>query len=141
MLHTVDMGTMQWGTMVPDTAERWVMAALQLPLRMSLACQRLLRTVPPMAPRQALTWDVWRTFPDNPIDRLVASGTRCPACPILEQLTAPTLGNWHALQQMSATTGGAALQTVEALDLALEPLWLLLQQAHIPQAGISNQLA
>ena len=62
LLHAEDIGTVEWGAIVPDTACRWITAAAPQPMRPPPACHRLLRTVPPLAPRHALTRDVWRAL-------------------------------------------------------------------------------
>ena len=64
-------------------------------------------------------------------------GARYPPGPVLERLTAPTTGVRHALHRVSAVTEQL---TDEVLDLALEPLWVLYLQTHMPPAGTSNRL-
>ena len=138
LLHAEDMGTVEWGAIVPDTACRWITAATPQPMRLSLACHRLLRTVPPLAPRHAFTWDVWRALLSHPRESLETPGARYPRELVLERLRAPTPGVCHILHRASAPTEQL---TDEVLDLALEPLPVLYPQAHIPSAGTSNQHA
>ena len=60
LLHAQDMGTLEWGAIVPDTACKWITAAALQPMRSPRVCHRLLGTVPPLAPRHALPRYVWR---------------------------------------------------------------------------------
>ena len=138
LLHAEDMGTVEWGVILPDTACRWITAAASQPLRLPPACYRLLRTVPPLAPRHAFTRDVWRALLSHPREWMATPGARYPPEPVLERLTAPTPGVRHVLHRASAPTEQL---TDEVLDLALKPLRVLYPQAHIPPAGTSNQLA
>ena len=55
LLHAEDMGTVEWGAIVPDTACRWITAAAPQPMQSPPACHCLLRAVPPLAPYHALT--------------------------------------------------------------------------------------
>ena len=141
LLHTENMGTVEWGAFVPDTACRWVTAAVSHPMPSPPACHRLLQTVPPLAPRHAVTREVPRALLShhrNWIVWEVIPGARYPPEPVLKQLTAPTAGVRHVLHRASAPT---AELTNEVLDLGLEPLPVLYPQAHIPPAGTSNPLA
>ena len=137
LLHAEGMGTVERGAMVPDTACRWIGAAAAQPMRSPPACHRLLRGVPSLAPHHALTREVWRAMLSHPRERMTNQGARCPPGPVLEQLTAPTLGVRHALHRALALTEQL---TDEVLDLALEPLRVLYPQTHIPPAGTSNRL-
>ena len=123
---------------MPDTACRWITAAALQPMQPPPACHRLLRAVPPLAPRQPLTRDVWRALLSHPRDCMATLGTRSPPGPVRKQLTAPTPGVRGVLHRVSAP---AEQLTDEVLDLALEPLRVLYPQAHIPPVGTSNHLA
>ena len=101
----------------PDTACRWITAAASQPMRSQLACHRLLQTVPPLAPRHALTPDVWRALLSHPREWMATPGTRYPPEPVLERLTAPRPGVRQVLQRASAPTEQL---TDEVLELALE---------------------
>ena len=138
LLHAEDIGTVEWGAIVPDTACRWVTAAAPQPMRSLPACHRLLRAVLPLAPRHALTRDVWRAMLSQPREWLATPGARYPPGPVLNKLTAPTPGVRHVLHKGSTPTEQL---TDEVLDLALEPLGVLYRQAHLPPAGRSNHLA
>ena len=138
LLHAEDMGTVELGAIVPDTACRWITAAAPQTIQSPPACHRLLRAVPPLATRHALTREVWRAMLSHPREWMATPGARYPPGPVLEQLTAPTPGVRHALHRASAPTEQL---TDEVLDLALEPLRVLYPQAHIPPAGTSNRLA
>ena len=50
LLHAKGIGTVEWGTIVPDTAGRWITAAALHAMRPPSACHHLLRTVCPLAP-------------------------------------------------------------------------------------------
>ena len=74
LLHADDMRIVELGAIVPNTACRWIIAAAPQPMRLPLACHRLLRAVPPLAPRRALTREVvirlaesclWKSRPQN----------------------------------------------------------------------------
>ena len=119
------------------TACRWITAAAPQPMRSPLACERLLREVPSLAPQHALTRDVWRAMLSHTREWLTNPGARYPPGPVLEQLTAPTAGVCHALHRASALTEQL---NDEVLDLALEPLRVLYPQTNIPPAGTSNRL-
>ena len=93
--------------------------------------------VPSLAPRHALTRDVWRAILSHTREWLTNPGARYPPGLVLEQLTAPTPGVRHALHRASALTEQL---NGEVLDLALEPLRVLYPQTHIPPAGTSNRL-
>ena len=67
----------------------------------------------------------------------MSPAARYPPGPVLEQLTVPKPGVRHTLHRASALTEQL---TDEVLDLALEPLWMLYPQTHIPLAGTSNLL-
>ena len=123
---------------MPDTACRWITAAASHPMRPPPACHHLLRTVLPLAPRHALTREVWWALLSHPREWMTTPGARHPAGPVLGQLTAPTPGVRHALHRAKAQTDQL---TDEVLDLALETLRVLYPQAHIPPAGGSNRLA
>ena len=138
LLHAEDMGTVESGAMLPDTACRWITAAAPQPLRLPPACHRLLRTVPPLAPRHALTQEVWRALLSHPREWMATSSARYPPEPVLEGLTAPTPGVRHVLHRASAPTEQL---TDEELDMAPEPLRVLNLQGHIPPTGASSQLA
>ena len=118
LLHAEDMGTMEWGAIVTDTACRWITAAAPQPMRLPPACHRLLRAVRPLAPRHALTREVWRAMLSNPREWMATPGARYPLGPVLEQLTAPTPGVRHVLHRASVPT---EQRTDEVLDLAVEP--------------------
>ena len=137
LLHAKGMGTLEWTAMVPNTAWRWITAVARHPMRPLPAFQHLLRTVPPLAPRHALTREVWQALLSHPREWMTTPGARYPPRPVLEQLTAPTTRVRHALHRASAQTDQL---TDEVLDLALEPLRVLYPQAHIPPAGTSNRL-
>ena len=137
LLHAEDMGTVEWGAIVPDTACRWVTAAAPKPMQSPPACHRLLRAVPPLAARHALTRNVCRAMLNHPREWLATPGARYPPGPVLEQLTSPTPGVRNVLHRAFAATEQL---TEEVLDLALEPLRVLYPQAHIPPAGTSNRL-
>ena len=132
LLHAEGMGTVEWGTIVPDKACRWITVAALQPMQSPPACHRLLRAVPLLAPRQALTREVWRAMLSHHREWMMNPGARYPPGPVLEQLTAPTPGVRHALHRASALTEQL---TDEVLDLALEPLRVLYLQTHIPPAG------
>ena len=132
LLHAKDMGTAKSGAIVPDTACRWITAAAPQPMQPPPACHRLLRAVPPLAPRHALTGDVWRAMLSHTREWLATPGARYPPRPVLEQLMAPKPGLGHILHRASAPTGQL---TYEVLDLGLEPLRVLYPQAHIPPAS------
>ena len=102
LLHAEDMGTAEWGVIVPCMACRWITAAGPQPMRSPPACQRLLRVVPSLAPQHALTRDVWRAILSHTREWLTSPGARYPPGPVLEQLTAPTTGVCHALHRASA---------------------------------------
>ena len=138
LLHAEDMGTVEWGGIVPDTACRRITAAALQLMRLPPACHRLLRAVPPLAPRHALTREVWRAMLSQPREWMATPGARYPRGPVLEQLTAQKPGVRHVLHRASAPT---EQHTHEVLDLAPEPLRVLYLQAHIPPAGTSNHLA
>ena len=129
---------MEWGAIVPNTACRWMTAAAPQLMPSPPACHRLLRTVPPFAPRHALTREVWRAMLRHPREWMATPGARYPPGPVLEQLTAPTPGVRHVLHRASAPTEQL---TDEVLDLALEPLRVLYPQTDILPAGTSNRLA
>ena len=136
LLHAEGMGTVEWGAIVSGTACRWISAAAPQPMRSPLACHRLLRMVPSLAPQHAFTRDVWRAILSHTREWLTNPGARYPG-PVLEQLMAPTSGVRHALHRVSALTEQL---NDEVLDLALEPLRVLYPQTHIPPAGTSNRL-
>ena len=138
LLHAEDMGTVEWGAILPDAAFGWITAAALQPMRPPPACHCLLRPVPPLAPRHALTRDVWRAMLSHPGEGMATPVARYLPGPVLEQLTAPTPGVRHVLHRASAPTEQL---TDEVLEPALEPLRLLYPQAHIPAAGTSNHLA
>ena len=137
LLHAEGMGTVDWGAIVPDTACRWITVAAPQPMRSPAACHRLLRAVPSLATHHPFTREVWRAMLSHTREWMTNPGARYPLGPVLEQLTAPTPGVRHALQRASALTEQL---TDEVLDLALEPLWVLYPQTHIPPAGTSNRL-
>ena len=137
LLHAEGMGTVEWGAIVPRTACRWIRAAAAQPMRSPLACHRLLRMVPSLAPQHAFTRDVWKAILSRTREWLTNPGARYLPGPVLEQLTAPTPGVCHALHRASALTEQL---NDEVLDLALEPLPVLYPQTHIPPAGTSNRL-
>ena len=66
LLHAEDMGTVEWGAIVTDTACRWVTEAAPQPMRSPPACHRFLRAVPPLNPRHALTREAWRAMLSHP---------------------------------------------------------------------------
>ena len=121
-----------------DKACRWITAAAPQPMQLPPACHRLLRAVPSLAPRHALTRVVWRAMLSHPREWMATPGTRYLPGPVLEQLTPPAPGVCHVLQRASAPTEQL---TDEVLDVALEPLRVLYSQAGIPPAGTSNHLA
>ena len=123
LLHAEGMGTVEWGGIVPGTACRWITAAAPQPMQSPSACHRLLLMVPSLAPQHAFTRDVWKAILSHTREWLTNQGARYLPGPVLEQLTAPT-------EQLND----------ELLDPALEPLWLLYPQTHIPPAGTSNRL-
>ena len=86
-------------------------------------------TVPPLVPRHALTSEVRRSVLDHVKDWMTSPGTHCPPMQVLEQLTAPT----PSLRYAQLTN--------DVLDVELEPLRALYQQAHIPPPGKSYRLA
>ena len=129
---------MDWGAIAPDSACRWITAATPQPMRPPLGCHRLLRAVPPLAPRHALTRHVSRALLSHSREWIATWGTRYPLGPVLQQLTAPTPGVRHVLHRTSAPTEQL---TDEVPDLALEPLRVLYPQAQIPTAGTSNHPA
>ena len=137
LIHAEGMGTVEWGAIVPGTACRWITAAAPQPMRSPLACHRLLRMVPSVAPEHAFTRDVWKAVLSHTREWLTNPAARYPPGPVLEQLTAPTPGVLHVLHRASALTKQL---NDEVLDLALEPLRVLYPQAHIPPAGTSNRL-
>ena len=137
LLEAEDMGTVEWGAILPGMASRWIAAAAPQPMRSPPACHRLLQAVPSLAPQHALTRDVWGAMLGHTREWLTNRGARYPPRPVLEQLTAPTPGVRHALHRASALTKQL---TDEVLDLALEPLRVLYPQTHIPPAGTSNRL-
>ena len=137
LLHAEGMGTMEWGAIVPGTACRWIAAAGPQPMRSLPACHRLLRAVPTLAPQHALTRYVWGAMLGHTREWLTNPGVRYPPGPVLKQLTAPTPGVRQALHSASALTEQL---NDKVLDLALEPLRVLLPQTHIPPAGTSNRL-
>ena len=137
LLHAEGMGTVDFGAIVPDTACRWITVTAPQPMRSPPACHRLLRAVPSLAPRHALTREVWRTMLSHHREWMRNPGARYPPGPVLDQLTAPTPGVRHALHRASALTEQL---TDEVLDLALEPLRMLYLQTHILPAGMSNCL-
>ena len=122
---------------MPDTACRWIIVTAPQPMRSPLACYRLLRTVPSLAPHHALTRGLWRAMLSHHREWMKDPNARSPPGPVLEQLTAPTTGVRHTLHRASALTDQL---TDEVLDLALEPLRVLYPQTHIPPAGRSNRL-
>ena len=136
LLHAEGMGTLEWAAIVPGTACRWITVAAPQPMRSPLACHRLLRAVPSLAPQHALMRDVWRAMLSHTREWLTNLSGRYPPGPVLEQFTAPTPGVRHALHRASALTEQL---NDEVLDLALEPLRLLYPQTHIPPAGTSNR--
>ena len=138
LLHAQDMGTVEWGAIVPDTACRWITAAAPQPMRPPPTCHRLLPRAPPLDPSHALALDVWRALLSRPREWMATPGQQYPPGPLLKRLTAPTPGVRHVLHRASAPTEQL---TYELLDLALEPLRVLYLEAHIPPAGTSNQLA
>ena len=138
LLHTKDIVTVEWGAIVPNTACRWITAAAPQAMQPQPACHRLLRAVPPLTPRHALTQYVCRALLSHPREWMATLGTGYPPGPLLEQLTAPRPGIRHVLHRASACTERL---TDEVLELALEPLRVLYLQAHIPPAGTSNHLA
>ena len=137
LLHARGMGTVEWGTIVPCTMCRWITTAAPQPMPSPLACHRLLRAVPSLAPQHALKRDVWRAVLSHTREWLTNPGARYPPGPVLERLTGPTPGVRHALHRVSALTEQL---TDEVLDLALEPLQVLYPHTHIPPAGTSNRL-
>ena len=137
LLHAEDMGNVEWGAIVPDTACRWITVAAAQPMRSPLACHRLLRAVPPLAPRHALTREVWRAMLRHPSESMMKPGARYPAGPVLEQVTASTPVVRHTLHRSSALTEQL---TDDLLHLALEGLRVLYPQTHILPAGTSNRL-
>ena len=62
LLQAQGMGTVESGAIVPDTACRGITVAAPQPMRSPPACHRLLRAVPLLAPREALTRNVWRAM-------------------------------------------------------------------------------
>ena len=138
LLHAEDMQTLEYGAIVRDTACRWIRAAAPQAMRSPLTCHRLLQTVPPLAPRHALTREVWRALLSHPREWMTTPGAQYPPEPVLEQLTAPTTGVRNVLHRAAAPTEHLS---DDVLDLVLEPLRVLYLQAHIPPAGTSNQLA
>ena len=122
LLHADDMGTVKTGAIVPDTACRWITAAAPQYMRPPPAFNRLLRTVPLLAPRHTLTRDVWSTLLSYPREWMATPGARYPPGPVLEQLTVSTPGVRQVLHRASAPTEQL---TSEVLDLALEPLQVL----------------
>ena len=136
LLHAEDMGTVEWGAIVPDTACRWITAAAPQPMRSPPECHSLLRAVPCLAPHHDLTREVWRAMMSHPREWMTNPDARCLPGPVLQQLTAPTPGVRHALHGALALTKQL---TDEVLDLALEPLRVLYPQTHIPPAGTSNR--
>ena len=136
LLHAEGMGTVEWGSIVPDTAG----GSLRPPRS---PCDRRRRATafygwfPPLAPRHALTQEVWRAMLRHPREWMMKHGARYPPGAVLEQLTAPTAGVRHTLHRASALTEQL---TDEVLDLALEPLRVLYPQTHIPRARTSNRL-
>ena len=137
LLHAEGMEAVECGAIVPDTACRWITVAAPQHVRSPPASHRLLRAVLPLAPRNALTREVWRAMLSHPREWMMNPGARYPPRPVLVQLTAPTSGVRQALHRASALTEQL---TDKVLDLALGPLRVLHQQAHIPPAGTSNRL-
>ena len=132
LLHAEGMGTLEWGANISDTVCRWITVAAPQPMRSPPACHRLLRAIPPLAPRGALTREVWRAMLSHPREWMTNPGAGYPPGPVLEQLTAPTAGVRHNLHRASALTE----QLIdEVLDLAPEPRRLLYPQTHNPPAG------
>ena len=138
LIHAEGMQTMEWGAIVPDTACRWwsTMAAPQ-PMQSPPACHRLLLAVLPLAPRHALTREVWRAMLSHPRRWMMNPAAWYLPGAVLGHLTPPTPGVRHILHKASAITEQL---TDEVLDLALEPLRVLYPQTHIPPAGTSNRL-
>ena len=66
LLHAEGMGTLEWGAIVPDTVCRSIIVAAPQPMRSPLACHRLLRAVPSLAPHHALTREVWKAMLSHP---------------------------------------------------------------------------
>ena len=66
LLHAKDMGTVEWGAILPDRACRWITAAAPQSMRSPPACHRRLRAVPPLTARHALTRDVLRAMLSHP---------------------------------------------------------------------------
>ena len=137
LLHAGGMGTVDWGAIVHNTACRWITVAAPQPMQSPLACHRLLRAVPSLAPHHALTREVWRAMLNHTREWMTNPGARYPPGLVLGQLTAPTPGVRHVLHRASALTEQL---TDEVLDLALEALRVLYPQAQIPPAGTSNRL-
>ena len=125
--------------MVGDRARHgWITAAAPQPMLSPRACHRLLRAVPPLDTRHALTRDVWRAMLSHLREGMATLGAQYPPGPVLEQLTVPTPGVRHVLHRAFAPTEQL---TGVVLDLALKPLQVLYPQAHIPPAGTSNHVA
>ena len=92
LLHAEGMGTVEWGAIVPDTASRGITAAAPDQMQPPPAGHHLLPTVPPLAPRHALTQEVWWALLSQPREWMTTLGARYPRGPVLERLTAPTPG-------------------------------------------------
>ena len=137
LLHAEGMENVEVGAIVPDAACRWIIVASLQPMRSPAVCHCLLRGVPSLAPRHALTREVWRAMLSHPREWMMKPGARYSPGPVLEHLTAPTPGVRHALHRASALT---EQPTEEVLDLALEPLRVLYLQTLILPAGRSNRL-
>ena len=114
---------------MPDTTCRWITVAGPQPMRSPPACQHLLRAVPHLAPRHALTREVWSAMLSDPRQWMMNPGARYLRGPVLEQPTAPTPGVCHALHRASALTEQL---TDEVLDVALELLRVLYLQTQKP---------
>ena len=138
LLHAEDMGTVEWGAIVPDTGCRWITAAAPQPLLPPSVCHRLLQAVSPLTPRHGLTRDVWKAMLSHTREWMATPDAQHPPGPVLGQLTAPTFGVRYFLHRASAHTEQL---TDEVLDLTLEPLQVLYPRAHIPPEGTSNHLA
>ena len=122
LLQAEGMETSEWGTLVPDTACRWITPTTLQPMRSPPGCLHVLRTVHPLAPRHALTRELWRALLSHARDWMMKPGARYPPGPVLEQLTAPTPRLRYALHRASARTDQL---TDKVLYLALEPLRIL----------------
>ena len=104
LLHAKDMGTVEWGAILPNTACRWITAAVPEPMQSPPACRRFLQAFPPFAPRHALTREVWRAMLSHPREWMMNPRARYLPGPVLEQLTASTPRVRHTLHRALALT-------------------------------------